>query len=302
MSHFALTESFAAVTMLTWRVRGRDIELSKPIVVGILNTTPDSFSDGGRFFSADAAVAHAAQMLAEGADIIDIGGESTRPQGARPVFAGEEIDRVVPVIREIVRAHADVILSVDTVKSQVAEAALEAGARIINDVSGLRLDSRMAAVCAEHGAGVVLMHSRGSVSEMGTYKYADYSEDPVADILGELRLSVESAEGAGVAHASIAVDPGIGFAKRSEHSLAMLAGLPRLVAWGFPLLVGVSRKRFIGEITGVSNADERVHGTVGAAVTALLGGAHLFRVHDVLAVRQALDVAWAISTAERTAS
>ena len=134
---------------------------------------------------------------------------------------------------------------------------------------------------------------------MGTFKYAEYSEDPVADVLGELRLSVESAEGAGVAHASIAVDPGIGFAKKSEHSLATLAGLSRLVAWGFPVLVGVSRKRFVGEITGVSKAEDRVHGTVGAAVAALMRGAHLFRVHDVAPVRQALDVAWAVESAER---
>lgn len=288
--------------MLSWQLRGRTLALDHPIVVGILNATPDSFSDGGRFLSPDAAIAHVERMIGEGADIIDIGGESTRPQGARPVDAGEEIERVMPVIREIARAHPDVILSVDTVKSTVAAAALEAGAHIVNDVSGFRLDPRMGAVCAEHGAGVVLMHSRGSVSEMGTYKYAEYSEDPVSDILGELRLSVEAAEGAGVPHAAIAVDPGFGFAKRSEHSLAMLAGLPRLVAWGFPVLVGVSRKRFIGEITGVTNAEERVHGTVGAVVTALLGGAHLFRVHDVLPVRQALDVAWAVEAAERPES
>ena len=283
---------------MIWQLRGRTLTIDHPIVVGILNTTPDSFSDGGRYASPEAAVEHAVKMLAEGAEIIDIGGESTRPQGAKPVFAGEEIQRVVPVIREIVRAHPGAIISIDTVKSAVAEAALDAGAHIVNDVSGFRIDPRMGAVCAECGAGVVLMHSRGSVSEMGTYKYAEYSEDPVADVLGELRLSVESAEGAGVAHASIAIDPGVGFSKRSEHSLAMLAGLARFAAWGFPVLVGVSRKRFIGEITGVEKADERVHGTVGAAVTALLGGAHLFRVHDVLPVRQALDVAWAVKETE----
>jgi dihydropteroate synthase len=285
--------------MLTWHLRGRVIELCKPIVVGILNTTPDSFSDGGRYLSVEEAVAHAGRMLEDGADIIDVGGESTRPQGARAVFAGEEIERVAPVIREIARAHPKAILSVDTVKSQVAEAAIEAGAHIVNDVSGFRLDPRMAAVCAASRVGVVLMHSRGGVSEMGTYKFAEYSEDPVADILAELRLSVESAEGAGVAHASIAVDPGIGFAKKSDHSLATLAGLSRLVAWGFPVLVGVSRKRFVGEITGVSKAEDRVHGTVGAAVAALARGAHLFRVHDVAPVRQALDVAWAVEAAER---
>ena len=284
--------------MLTWQLRGRSLTIDHPIVVGILNTTPDSFSDGGRFLSPATAVAHAERMLVDGADIIDIGGESTRPQGAKPVEATEEIARVVPVIRELAKTHPGAIISVDTVKSTVAAAALDAGAHIVNDVSGLRIDPRMGAVCAKYGAGVVLMHSRGTVSEMGTYKYAEYSEDPVADVLGELRLSVESAEGAGVAHGSIAVDPGVGFSKRSEHSLAMLAGLPRFAAWGFPVLVGVSRKRFIGEITGVEKADERLHGTVGAAVAALLGGAHLFRVHDVAPVRQALDVAWAVKAME----
>ena len=272
--------------------------IGRPRLMGVVNVTPDSFSDGGRWAEPDAAIAHGRDLLADGADIIDIGGESTRPQGAKHVFAGEEIQRVVPVIRALVKAHPGALISVDTVKSSVAEAALEAGAHIVNDVSGFRIDAQMGAVCARYGAGVVLMHSRGSVSEMGTYKYAEYSEDPVADVLSELRLSVESAEGAGISHNSIAIDPGIGFAKRSEHSLAMLAGLPRFAAWGFPVLVGVSRKRFIGEITGVARADERVNGTAGAAVAALLGGAHLFRVHDVLPVRQALDVAWAVKAAQ----
>ena len=281
-----------------WQVRGRTISLDRPILAGILNVTPDSFSDGGRFTSVDAAVERASEMIADGADIIDVGGESTRPQGASPVSADEELDRVLPVIEALAHCHPDVILSIDTVKSAVADAALKAGAHVVNDVSGFRLDSGMAAVCARHEAGVVLMHSRGSVSEMGTYKFADYGADPVAEILGELDACVRFALDAGIARESISVDPGIGFSKRSKQSLAMLAALSRLVAWGYPVFVGVSRKRFIGEITGVTTPAERVHGTVGAAVAAFVRGVHVFRVHDVAPARQALDVAWAIERAD----
>ena len=280
--------------MLTWRVRGRSIELDRPIVAGILNVTPDSFSDGGKFTSVSAAVEHAGRMIEEGAAIIDVGGESTRPQNARPVSADEESARVLPVIAAIVHAYSDAILSIDTVKSEVAERALDAGAHIVNDVSGFRLDPRMAECCARHQAGVVLMHSRGGVSDMGTYDHARYGADPVSEILDELRGQVRIAEAAGVLRDAIAVDPGVGFSKRTEHSLAMLRELPKLVAWGLPVFVGVSRKRFIGEITGVTNPSERTHGTVGAAVAAFDRGAHVFRVHDVRPVRQALDVAWSI--------
>jgi len=233
-------------------------------------------------------------MLAQGADIIDIGGESTRPQGASPVSVDEEIARVVPVIDALVRVHPDAVLSIDTVKSEVADRALQAGVHIVNDVSAFRLDPAMAEVCSRHRAGVVLMHSRGDVSDMGTYQSARYGDDPVDEILGELQACVRAAEDGGVERRAIAVDPGIGFAKRSEHSLAILAALPRLAAWGLPVYVGVSRKRFVGEITGVPNAAERVHGSVGAAVAALARGARVFRVHDVGPARQALDVAWAI--------
>ncbi len=281
-----------------WHVRGQIIVLDRPIVAGILNVTPDSFSDGGRFVSPSAALAHARHMLAQGADIIDIGGESTRPQGASPVSVSEEIARVVPVIEALVGTHPDAVLSIDTVKSEVADRALQAGVHIVNDVSGFRLDPAMAEVCSRHRAGVVLMHSRGGVSDMGTYESAKYGGDPVGEILDELQACVRVAEQGGVERRAIAVDPGIGFAKRTEHSLAMLAGLPRLAAWGLPVYVGVSRKRFIGEITGVTNAAERVHGSVGAAVAALARGARVFRVHDVGPARQGLDVAWAIVRGE----
>ena len=277
-----------------WHVRGQIIVLDRPIIAGILNVTPDSFSDGGRFESPSAALAHAQHMLAQGADIIDIGGESTRPQGASPVSVDEENMRVLPVIDALARVHPDAVLSIDTVKSEVADRALLAGVHIVNDVSGFRLDPAMAGVCARHRAGVVLTHSRGDVSDMGTYQSARYGDDPVDEILGELQACVRAAEDGGVDRRAIAVDPGIGFAKRSEHSLAILAALPRLAAWGLPVYVGVSRKRFVGEITGVPNAAERVHGSVGAAVAALARGARVFRVHDVGPARQALDVAWAI--------
>lgn len=261
--------------------------------MGILNVTPDSFSDGGHFFSAESAVAHARRMVAEGADIIDVGGESTRPNGALAVDAREETRRVVPVIREIARVLPDAVISVDTVKASVAAAALEAGAHIVNDVSGFRLDPRMGEICAEMGAGVVLMHSRGSVSEMGAYLHASY-QDVVREVLSELRERVTFARTDGVPSGAIAVDPGIGFAKRAEHSLAMLAALPDLVEWGYPVVVGASRKRFVGDIARVDRPEQRLYGTIGANVAALDRGAHVFRVHDVAPHRQALDVAWAV--------
>lgn len=283
---------------MIWRIRGRDLALSRPFVFGILNVTPDSFSDGGVFGTPDAALAHAERMVAEGADGIDIGGESTRPQGAEPVSATEELRRVLPVLRAVRARHASLPISVDTTKSQVAAAALENGADIINDVSAFRVDPRMGEIVAGAGAGVILMHSRGGVADMATYRFADYGTDIVGEVLGELQMSIDAAVGDGVATAAIVIDPGIGFAKRSEHSIRILAELPRVVALGFPVLVGVSRKRFVGELSGVSEPAERVAGTVAANVAALLRGARLFRVHDVAPNRQGLDVAWAIATTQ----
>lgn len=262
--------------------------------MGILNVTPDSFSDGGRFFSTDEALARAESLVAEGADIIDVGGESTRPQGATPVDVVEEARRVLPVIAGIRRRFPETVVSVDTVKADVAERALGEGAGIVNDVSAFRLDARMAEVCARAGAGVVLMHSRGGVGDMATFEHASYGEDVVAEVLEELVPQARAAERAGVRREAIVLDPGVGFSKRSEHSLAVLNGLPRIADAEYPVLVGVSRKRFIGEITGVREAADRVHGTTGANVMALAFGARIFRVHDVAAARQALDVAWAI--------
>jgi len=276
-----------------WQLKDRGLNLDRPLIMGILNVTPDSFSDGGQFFSRDAAIEHARRMRDEGADIIDVGGESTRPQGAMPIDAGEELRRVIPVIGAIAETIPDVVVSVDTVKADVAREALAAGAQIVNDVSGFRLDPRMGEICAGTGAGVVLMHSRGGVTDMGTYAHAEYG-DVVDEVLTELRQCVDAAQQSGVAADRIAVDPGIGFAKRGEHSLNMLAALPELAEWGYPIVVGVSRKRFLGELAGVTGPAARVHATVGANVAALHRGARVFRVHDVAANRQAIDVAWAI--------
>ncbi len=280
--------------MTAWVHALGSIPLDRPVVMGILNVTPDSFSDGGRFFSADDALDRAESLVGEGADIIDVGGESTRPQGATPVDADEEGRRVLPVIATIRRRFPETVVSVDTVKSDVAERALAEGASIVNDVSAFRLDARMPEVCARAGAGVVLMHSRGGVSDMATFEHATYGDDVVGDVLGELLPRAEAAERAGIRRQAIVLDPGIGFSKRSEHSLAILAGLPRIADTEYPVLVGVSRKRFVGEITAVPEPADRLHGTTGANVMALALGARIFRVHDVAAARQALDVAWAI--------
>jgi len=276
-----------------WRVGDKVLNIDRPLVMGILNVTPDSFSDGGRFFSPGAAAGHALRMLEEGADIIDIGGESTRPQAAVPVPQEVELDRVIPVIERIFRDRRDAVVSIDTTKSGVAREALRAGAHIVNDVSALRLDARIANVCAERRAGLVLMHSRGGVTDMATYAHA-YYDDVAADVVSELRPQINVAREAGVQPDQIVLDPGIGFAKKREHSLAMLAALPMLCSLGFPVLVGVSRKRFIGEITGVTEPSGRVSGTLGASVAALALGARIFRVHDVRPAREALDVAWQI--------
>ena len=277
----------------TWQLSNRVVRIDRPYVVGILNTTPDSFSDGAQFESSERALEHARRMRDEGADIIDIGGESTRPQGAAIVSAEDELRRVLPTIRAVRDEMPDMLISVDTTKSDVARAAIDAGADIINDVSGFRLDPRMGEIAARTRAGVVLMHSRGGVKEMATYRHAEYA-DVVHDVVDELRASLARAEAAGVREDAIVLDPGIGFSKRTEHSLRVLSELTDVVALGRPVLVGVSRKRFVGELSRVELARDRIAGTVGANVAALMRGARLFRVHDVAPNRQALDVAWGI--------
>ena len=285
----------------------------RPNIFGILNVTPDSFSDGGNFFSPETAIAQADRMISEGADAIDVGGESTRP-GAQPVPVREELKRILPVIRAIRSRWSDMAISIDTVKAEVARAALAEGASIVNDVSGMSLDPEMPRVCAEAGCSVVLMHSRGSVADMASYDKADYGSDPVGEILTELEESVATAQRAGIHPGRIALDPGIGFSKRTEHSLAALVQLPRIVALGYPVFVGASRKRVIAELirytsgaaasTGTTLAQQMVSNedrdmaTVGVNVVAFFAGARIFRVHSVRANRLALDTAWALTPEE----
>ncbi|AHG90580.1 dihydropteroate synthase [Gemmatirosa kalamazoonensis] len=279
---------------MRWILPSRVIELGRPFVLGVVNVTPDSFSDGGWLADADAAVAHAERLLDTGADGVDIGGESTRPHNAGPVPVDEELRRVLPVVSTLRLTRPDALISIDTTKAEVARAALDAGADVVNDVSALRLDPEMAHVCASHGAGVILMHSRGTVADMATFAHADYGDDPVGDVVRELASQLDAARDAGIPGGRIVLDPGVGFSKRSAVSLAVLRELPRFAALGRPLMVGASRKRFIGELSGVSEPAARVHGSVGAHVAALAHGARLFRVHDVRAHREALDVAWAV--------
>ena len=286
----------------------------RPTIFGILNVTPDSFSDGGNFFSTDAAIAQAGLMISEGADAIDVGGESTRP-GAKPVPLREEIKRVLPVIRAIRSRWSDVPISIDTVKAEVARAALAEGASIVNDVSGMSLDPDMPRVCAEAGCNVVLMHSRGTVAEMASYDKAIYGSDPVGEILSELEESIQTAQRAGIHPGRIALDPGIGFSKKTGHSLAALVELRRFVALGYPVFIGASRKRVIAELirytassggpsTGTTLApqnisnDDRDMTTVGVNVVAFYAGARIFRVHRVRPNRLALDAAWALTPEE----
>jgi dihydropteroate synthase len=273
---------------VSWRIRGRHIALDRPCVVGIVNVTPDSFSDGGELPSPEAAFERGASLVENGADILDVGGESTRP-GAAFVAAALQAERVVPVI-ELLSRHLDVPISVDTRIPSVAREAILAGASIVNDVSGLR-DPEMAAVVAECDAGLVLMHMRGEPASMQDHaRYADV----VAEVGAELGESLARARRLGVRPEAIVLDPGIGFAKTAAHNLSLLAGLRAFLAFERPLLVGPSRKAFIGELAGGVPPRERSAGTLAACVAALLAGARLFRVHDVAVVRQGLDVAEAI--------
>jgi dihydropteroate synthase len=282
-----------------WHHRNGMLALDRPRILGIVNVTPDSFSDGGQLPSLDAARRHVERLVTEGADVIDIGGESTRPQGAVAVDADEELRRIIPLIAAVAADFPDHPVSVDTVKARVAREALDAGATIVNDVSGFRLDADMAAICASASAGVVLMHSRGDVADMATFTHAEYGADVTGDVIAELRIRLAAASGAGILPERIVLDPGIGFSKRAEHSLTVLGQLSRIVDMGRPVLVGVSRKRFIGQITKRPDPRERVAGTTAANVAALDRGARLFRVHDVKPAREALDVAWAILEHQR---
>ena len=277
-----------------WHISGgRTLPIGqRTLIMGILNVTPDSFSDGNQFNSLEKAIEHAEQMISEGADIIDVGGESTRP-GAGVVSAEEELQRVIPAI-EALSARTDTPISVDTTKASVAHAALAAGAVIVNDISALRFDYNIANEVAKAGAGLVLMHSRGTPVTM-------HKLPPVADIMEEvvssLSSSIKMAERCGVKRESIVIDPGIGFGKSQEQNLELIAKLDQLIAAfpDLPLLIGTSRKSFIGRVLADNDGapapvEERLHGTLATITAAVLKGAHLVRTHDVKAARDTLKV------------
>lgn len=271
-----------------FKSRTREWSLGKrTIIMGILNVTPDSFSDGGKFFDKGMAIERAFEMIEEGADWIDIGGESTRP-GAKPVTATDEIKRVVPVIEALATKGATV--SVDTTKVDVAKAAIEAGAEIVNDVSALTMDKDMAAVCASMGAPVILMHMRGTPATM---QLDTAYKDLIGEVYDYLAERVEAAVSAGIGRDKIIIDPGIGFGKSGEGNLELIKNLAEFRSMGLPILIGASRKSFIGKTIGAAMED-RVTGTLAAHTVALMNGANILRVHDVRQARKAADMTDAI--------
>jgi dihydropteroate synthase len=278
----------------SWHIKDRALPIGeRTIVMGILNVTPDSFSDGGQFLSLELAIEHGKRMFDEGADIIDVGGESTRPGNAGPVSAEEEIDRVVPVVEALSKALS-IPISVDTTKSEVAKAAINAGAVIVNDVSALRFDFYVADAAAQVGAGLILMHSRGTPAMM-------HRLPPVADIMHEvttsLSASIKMAERRGVKHESIVIDPGIGFGKTQEQNLELIGKLDQLSAVfsDLPILIGTSRKSFIGRILAdeegnPASPDRRIYGSLASVAAAVMKGADIVRVHDVRAAVETVRV------------
>ena len=277
-----------SVQFREWQCRERRLPLTRPLVMGIVNVTPDSFSDGGKWFDEERAVAHALELVEEGADILDIGGESTQP-GIAPVSEDEECRRVLPVIRRVTAA-CDVPISVDTRNAAVAREAVAAGACIVNDVMPFAGDVAMAAVVRETGAGMVAMHMRGTPQDMAGLTGYD---DVVGEVEEELRKALVFAAEQGIAAEQMVVDPGIGFAKDTAQNVTLLAATERFARLA-PVLIGVSRKRFIGELCNEPVATERVGGSVGIAVWCAMHGAAVVRVHDVKATRQALTVVQAL--------
>jgi dihydropteroate synthase len=285
-----------------WDLGSRRMPLGpRTLIMGVLNVTPDSFSDGGRYLDPSSAVDHGLQLLDEGGDIIDIGGESTRPgasagdQAAAVVSQEEELRRVLPVLHELKRRRPNAVISIDTYKSAVARAAVQAGAEVVNDVSGLRWDAEMAHAVAELGCGAVLMHTRGRPDEWRSLPEVD---DMVGLVRDGLRQSSEAALEAGIVRERIVLDPGFGFGKRFEENYPLLARFEEFHALGFPLLAGPSRKSFVGRATARDGstlpADQRVIGSVAAAVIAIMKGAHIVRVHDVRETVEAVAMADAI--------
>jgi dihydropteroate synthase len=286
-----------------WRLRNRTLELGpRTLVMGILNVTPDSFSDGGKFLSHDHAVGHALQMLDEGADLVDIGGESTRP-GAKVAESGvpadEELRRIMPAIEDVLRERPDAIISVDTYKAAVARAAMQAGAEIVNDVSALRWDALMPATLADLECGVILVHTRGRPEE---WRSLPRSPDIVAEVKNDLRGWSAGALAAGIDRGHLVLDPGFGFGKNFDENYTLLAGLGELHELGFPLLSGTSRKSFIGRTLAHDGQDapvgERINGTLATLVASVLHGADIVRVHDVKAAVEAVKVADAVLSSQ----
>ncbi len=285
-----------------WKVGSRVLELGRrTVIMGVVNVTPDSFSDGGVYIDAEKAVVHAEQLLDEGATIIDVGGESTRPGASEPVSEEEERRRVLPVIRDLKRRRPDAVVSVDTYKASVARAAVDFGAEVVNDVSGFRWDPKMAKTLAELKVGAVLMHTRGRPQE---WRSLPPIGDPVLMVKRDLRQWAEAATLAGVKRDHLVLDPGFGFGKRFEENYPLLAHFAELQQMGFPLLAGVSRKSFIGRMLASDGKDkdkdkvagvaERLYGTLAAETALILKGVHIIRTHDVRFAVEAARVADAI--------
>ena len=277
------------------KTNDKELILNRPQIMGILNVTPDSFSDGGEYADLNAAVKRAEKMLEEGAKIIDVGGESTRP-GSEPVPLEEEIKRVIPVIKEIrKRLGNGFFISVDTYKSKVAELALNEGADIVNDISGFHFDERMAEVVAKNDALAVVMHIKGTPRDM---QKNPYYEDPVTEIIEYFENTIKEAESKGVKREKLIIDPGIGFGKRLIDNLCILKRLSEFKVLGLPILIGASRKSFIGHITGEENPKNRLPGSLSAVAVSVLKGAKIVRVHDVKETKQFLDTLTAIEEAD----
>jgi dihydropteroate synthase len=294
---------FALRARYAWKLRTRSLPLGeRTVLMGVLNTTPDSFSDGGAFDSPAAAIEHGLQMLEEGADIVDIGGESTRPGKHKPVGVREEIDRVIPVLKGILRHRPGAILSIDTYKSQTATAALEAGAEIVNDVSGFSWDESMAQVCVGARCGVVLMHTRGRPEEWHALPPLEPTQ-VVPHVVEVLQQRLDKALKAGIDREQIILDPGFGFGIIADQNYSLLAGLDGLGGLGQPILAGVSRKGFLSRTLSPLYkgrdvpADRRGNASLAAVTATILAGAHLVRIHDVRPSREAAAVADAILAA-----
>ena len=279
----------------TLRLPSRKLVLGeRTLIMGVLNLTPDSFSDGGQFLDARSAIEHAFQMERAGADLLDVGGESTRP-GSRGVSAQQELQRILPVLNQL-RGRLKIPISIDTQKAEVAEAAAEAGAEIINDVSALRSDPELAEIARRRRLPMILLHMRGAPRTM---QQGPFARDVLRDVTRGLREALTRAKRLGIAKSQIILDPGIGFGKNYVQNFELLARLPELARLGFPLLVGTSRKAFIGHALGKIPAEQRISGTAATVAASILGGAHIVRVHDVAEMAQVAKIADAIANAAR---